>query len=124
MKLSSIELALIAELNLEMARAYEEVARDDRERLESRSAADRRQYLLRERARMLRLEARRASAEPPLAMWLEVGYAGPERRRAERRTGERRVHSPGTADRPAAGYDRRINPDRRRAERRRWPGRV
>jgi hypothetical protein len=121
MKLSSIELALIEELNLEMARACAEVAEDARNPRETRDAAQERGSRLRERARMFHLEARRLAAEPALKAGL---YAGPERRRADRRRSERRESAPTPPDHLPAGHERRINPDRRREERRGWPGRA
>lgn len=121
MKLSSIELALIEELNLEMARGCDEVAEDARNPRETRDAARERGSRLRERARMFHLEARRLAAEPALTPEL---YAGPERRRGDRRTTERRERAPTPPDHLPAGHERRINPDRRRDERRSWSGRA
>jgi hypothetical protein len=120
MKLSSIELALLAELNLEMARAYDAVAEDDCQPPDVVRVAQRRRSELRARARMFRSVARRVGAEPALIAQPEKeNYTGPERRRAERRIGERRVRERRTHA-PSGGSERRINPDRRRGERRRY----
>jgi hypothetical protein len=121
MKLSSIELALIEELNLEMARACDEVAEDARNPRETREAARERGSRLRKRARMFHLEARRLAAEPALKA---EPYAGPERRHGDRRTTDRRERGPTPPAHLPAGHERRINPDRRREERRRWPERA
>jgi hypothetical protein len=119
-RLSSIELALIAELNLEAARSYDAVAEDDSQPADARRVAQERRTRLRERAAMFNGEARRAMAEPPLMAWANAGdYTGPERRRGERRAGERRVRKRHAV--PVA-YERRINTDRRAVERRRSLG--
>jgi hypothetical protein len=123
-RLSSIELALLAELNLQMAHAYDEEAEDPRNPLEARQRARDRGSRLRDRSRMFQQEARRVGHEGALTVERERVYAGPERRRDDRRTSDRRSHGPVPPDRLPAGHDRRTNPDRRRDERRRWPGRA
>jgi len=127
--LSAIELALVAELNLEMARAFDEVAEDAIQRLETRRAARELASRRRERARLCHLEARRLGAEPTfpdeqLTAEASLSYTGPERRKQERRRRERRAGRslPSQARRRTeVGHDRRTNPDRRRGERRRHP---
>lgn len=121
MKLSSIELALLAELNLQMAHAYDEAADNGDNSIEARRDARERGSQLRERARRFQDEAQRSSDEAALTTAPGALYAGPERRRGDRRTNERRRYGP--PDHLPTGHDRRINSDRRRAERRRWPGR-
>ena len=66
MRLGSIELALIAEYNLEMARAYDEEAGDPSKPLEKRRTASGRAAAWRERAHQFQAQARRASADPIL----------------------------------------------------------
>jgi hypothetical protein len=90
MKLSSIELALLAELNLQMAHAYDEAAEDAHNSVEARQDARARGSRLRERARRFQEEARRSSDEAALTTAGAV-YTGPERRRGDRRTSERRA---------------------------------
>ena len=58
MSLNSIELGLIAELNLEMARANEAVAEDATELPETRRVASEAANAWRERARLFQLQAR------------------------------------------------------------------
>jgi hypothetical protein len=125
MKLSSIELALVAELNLEMARAYDEVADDLTQDPVTRRVARKLGSGYRERARSLQLEARCLGAEPsiaiePLISERSRAYTGPDRRHGERRVSERRSTTQAVV--PGAKIsinDRRIHPDRRQRERRR-----
>jgi hypothetical protein len=120
-ELGAIELALLAELNLEMARAYEEVVEDAPQRIDSGGTERARAEERRERARLLQNEARRVAAQSPgrdLHSTPPRGsvYVGPERRTRVRRTHERRAHAilvPGQLD-----SDRRAVRDRRRRERR------
>jgi hypothetical protein len=93
-QLSSLELALVAEFNLEMAAAYDGVADDTTAQPAAREAAREAAGRRRERAGLFQLEAERAStscaavAEPPSQE--QRPYVGPERRRGQRRTSERR----------------------------------
>lgn len=120
--LSSIELALIAELSRERARDYDAVAGDADQRPEARQAASEAAIAWRERARTLQLEAGRRSAQPMLPAWpAEVAastYTGPERRRHARRTQTRRGGPDGSSD-PSGARDRRTGLERRRRDRRR-----
>lgn len=119
--LNSIELALIAELNLEQARGYEAVANDPETRPETRLASAQAASQWRARASLFQLQAQRQSAQPlvpahPAAHdGLSIVYAGPERRKATRRTQTRRAAAAARAlerrNRPAIG-------DRRRRDRR------
>jgi len=123
--LNPIELALIAELSLEQARAHDEVAHDENQRPDTRSAASATAAAWRERARMLQLEARRRSAHPMLPgarspRTLASTYAGPERRRQIRRTQTRRTGPTAVADAVEA-RDRRLGSDRRERDRRLQP---
>jgi hypothetical protein len=122
LSLNAIELALISELSLEQARAYDEVAEDPTHLPETRRAASATAAAWRERARMLQLAARRRSAYPmlPQAGPLHVSrwtYTGPERRRRMRRTATRRSR-PVTAVDGVGGGERRVGRDRREADRR------
>jgi hypothetical protein len=127
MNLNSIEMAVVAEVDLEMARGYEEVVRDTTRTAETRWAAQEAASRWRERARLYSLEARRRAAEPLLpgersASQADRLYFGPEQREQERRVGERRGNGSAAAGYPGVlpfGRDRRINPDRRQGDRRR-----
>lgn len=121
LSLTPMELAVAAELNLEVASGYDEVADDAARPLDSRRAARDRAIALRERADTLRLEARRLAAQPMVyaesSETRRSPYCGPERRRQSRRTRPRRGDS--AAPVPALGDgERRSIPDRRRGERR------
>jgi hypothetical protein len=126
MNLNSIEIAVVAEMDLEMARGYEEVARDTTQNAETRRAAQDAASRWRERARLYSLEARRLTAEPLFpgerpASQPDRPYTGPERRKQERRRGERRGNGSAQSGHPGAltfGRDRPINPDRRQGDRR------
>ena len=119
--LSSIELALIAELSRERARDYDAVAGDADQRPEARQAASEAAIAWRERARILQLEAGRRSWQPMLPAWpaqvLASTYTGPERRRHARRTQTRR--GPDAPSDTSSSRDRRTGPGRRRSDRRR-----
>jgi hypothetical protein len=120
--LSSIELALIAELSRERARDFDAVAGDADQRPEARQAASEAAIAWRERARMLQLEAGRRSGQPMLPEWpAEVAastYTGPERRRRARRAETRRGGPDASSD-ASGSRDRRTGPERRRRDRRR-----
>jgi hypothetical protein len=123
LNLKPIELALIAELSLEMARAHDEVASDASRRLDVRRTARKDAAGLRERARLFQLEAQRLSAYPTVddersAVERDSPYTGPERRTQDRRVRPRRA---GESVPIAAqgGLERRMTRDRRRADRRR-----
>jgi hypothetical protein len=115
MNLNSIEMAVVAEVDLEMARTYEEVAGDATQRPETRRAAREAASGWRERARLNQLEARHRSAEPivPTEQTLDPGrpYSGPDRRKEERRKGERRrIGSAVSGHLASLGRDRPVNP--------------
>jgi hypothetical protein len=122
--LNAIELALIAELNLEQARAHDEVANDVARRPEVRLAAEAYATAWRERAGRFRLEAQRRSGHPmvpgrsaPVRAWT---YTGPERRRQMRRRQTRRGDGEAASERPDRRdrRDRRTRPERRGLDRR------
>ena len=120
---------MVAEVDLEMARRYEEIAEDATQGSETRRDAQEAASRWRERARLCRLEARRLGAEPTVpgsrsASEHGGSYAGPERRKQERRKGERRTNGSGApGETGTAALDRRVNPDRRKGDRRSaWPG--
>jgi hypothetical protein len=122
LQLSSLELALVADFNLEMAAAYDEVAEDPTVRPKTRAAAREAAIGRRERAQLFQAEAHCLGRQPmsmpeQLTPTRPGHYAGPERRRQERRIRERRAgwRSPETFGRP----DRRVNPDLRERGRRR-----
>ncbi len=121
-RLTPIELALVAELNLEQARAHDEVANDPDRTPETRLAAARAASEWRTRASLFQQQAQRQSAEPiaPLhpASHARSGvrYAGPERRRHTRRRQSARVMA---ASGELERRDRRDAGDRRRGDRRR-----
>ena len=119
--LNAIELALIAELNLERARDHDAVANDAARLPQVRQAAAAAATAWRDRARLFELEAGRRSAHSMApgesAAVIDFTYAGPERRRQMRRRGPRR----GDAEAAAAAADRRdrrAGPERRRGDRR------
>jgi hypothetical protein len=119
MSLNSIELGLIAELNLEMARANDAVAEDVTERPETRRVASEAANAWRERARLFQLQAQRQNAHPigPGSRPVHsptLAHTGAERRRQMRRMRTRR-----TARRVLDLRDRRMGPDRRQRDRRR-----
>lgn len=122
MHLNSLELALLAQFNLEMAAAYDEVAEDHKCGLVTRHTARESASRRRQRARMLESEAQRLAAYPtsvPEQTPYEqpMPYAGPERRKGERRRRERRRPVP-SSTRSLGIAERRANRDRRRRERR------
>jgi hypothetical protein len=122
MRLNAIELALIAELNLERARDHDAVANDAARLPEVRQAAAAAATAWRDRARLFELEAGRRSAHPMApgesAPVMDFTYTGPERRRQMRRRETRRGDGEPVAERPDLG-DRRTAPERRRHDRRR-----
>lgn len=117
--LNAVELALIAELSLEMARANDAVADDATERFDTRRSASEAASAWRQRARMLQSHARRQSSTPmgPHGRQFSAStYTGPERRRHMRRMHTRRTDS---ASAQLGRYDRRIEAERRGGDRRR-----
>jgi len=122
MNLNSIELALIAEYNLEMARANQAVADDASKQLDTRRRASEVATAWRRRAELFQLHASRRSGHPILpgkesSRARGGAYAGPERRRGMRRTQTRRTGSALVA--AARGVDdRRAGAERRRSDRR------
>jgi hypothetical protein len=122
-RLTSLELALVAKFNSEMAACYDEVAEDAGTRAETRDAARDSASRRRERARLFELEARRLGAYPTepceeLTQMPPARYAGPERRTDERRVRERRDRRPSSSA-PQGRSERRVNRERRRGQRRR-----
>jgi hypothetical protein len=122
-RLNSIELSLLAELSLEMARGEDAVANDAGQPPEIRRVAEELAAAWRERAQRLQLEARQQGADPILPdehslQATAPAYTGPERRKRLRRTQARRT-GPTVAPGELARADRRIHPDRRRHDRRR-----
>lgn len=120
-QLSPLELALIAEFNREMAAAYDQVANDPTAQSATRQVAQESAARRRERAELFQLEARRASTYPAavahMATQEERPNVGPERRRRERRSGERRrLRFP--PQEPLSHAERRTHHDRRQHERR------
>jgi hypothetical protein len=122
MSLNAIELALIAELNLERARDHDAVANDAARLPEIRHAAAAAATAWRERARLFRLEAGRRSGHPMVpgdsAPVMDFTYTGPERRRQLRRRQARRGVGQ-VASESRDRYDRRAGSERRRLDRRR-----
>jgi hypothetical protein len=121
LRLSPLELALLAALNLEMASEYDEVAADARERASTRRTA--RTSCDERRARAARFHAAAGRFSLLLLVSRHQGgqhlrsvYLGPERRAKTRRHGERRRTA--SAVRPSSSFDRRATADRRRTERR------
>jgi hypothetical protein len=117
-RLTSLELALVAKFNFEMAASYDEVAENPGTRAETRDGARESASRRRERARLFELEARRLGAYPTepcegSTQMPPARYAGPERR-----TGERRDRRPSSSA-PVGRSERRVNRDRRRGQRRR-----
>jgi len=122
-RLNAIELALIAEYSLEMARANEAVADDATKGLETRRRASEVAAAWRHRAQVFQAHARRASAHPTLpderpVRALARAYIGPERRQGMRRRQMRRTDPASTPSGHARG-DRRAGSERRRRDRRR-----
>jgi hypothetical protein len=114
---TSIELALLAKYNLEMADSYDEVAEDPELRVETRHTARESASRHRERAEVFQSEAQRFGAYPNSVTERTTqeqpsSYSGPERRNQERRIRDRRGPqslAPGDVD----FADRRSNHDRR-----------
>jgi hypothetical protein len=120
LSLTAIELAMLAELNLEIARGHDEVADDGTRRGQTQQAAREVATALRERADAFRLEALRRSADPayrPSMANAVSAYIGPDRRRQRRRTQARRRDG-ATGLGARGGGDRRTVPERRQRERR------
>jgi hypothetical protein len=120
MSLNAIELALIAEHSLEMARGSQAVADDATTPPETRRNAADVAAAWRHRAELFQMEARRRSAYPIVPGVQPIrangsAYGGPERRRRMRRTRPRRTDLAATGD---GRGDRRARPERRRRERR------
>jgi hypothetical protein len=118
--LNAIELALIAELNLERARDHDAVANDAVRLPEVRRAAATAATAWRERARVFQLEAERRSghsmAPGKSAPVMDFTYTGPERRQHMRRRQTRRYEAEAASEHRR---DRRAGPERRREDRRR-----
>lgn len=121
--LNPIELGLIAELSLEMARGEQAVAEDLEQSPETRMVASELAVAWRERAARFQLEAQRLgehpliASEPPLYT-ASPAYTGPERRKQTRRTRTRRTDPAPAPDGVGRG-DRRMRADRRQEDRRR-----
>lgn len=119
--LSAIELAVLAELNFELARAHDELAADASQRAQTRRAAHAKAEAIRERGAAFHLDAHRLSRQPMLSAPLMPRPASPpaepERRTHERRTRSRRRDA-GPAVSAPGGRERRTQPDRRKRERR------
>lgn len=120
MSLNAIELALIAEHSLEMARGNQAVADDATTPPETRQNAADVAAAWRQRAELFLMEARRQSASPIVPAVRPIhasgsAYGGPERRRQMRRTRPRRTDQGATGD---GRGDRRARPERRRRDRR------
>jgi hypothetical protein len=121
MSLNSIELALIAEYSLEMARANEAVAEDATKQLETRRQASEVATAWRRRAQLFQTQASCQSAQPIIPGEQSIhapgrSYTGPERRQKMRRTQTRRTES---AYGGRSRHDRRAQVERRRRDRRR-----
>lgn len=116
LELSELELAVVAELNREMASDYEQVASDPGQRLESRRRASELALALHERASLFQLEAQLRLGPSPPPAGAHV-YSGPERRKDGRRVHSRRAGHEAAS--PRWGGERRTTPDRRRRDRRR-----
>jgi hypothetical protein len=117
--LNAIELALIAELSLEQARAHDEVANDPVVAPETRARAAQAAAAWRERGRSFQWQAQQLTAQPitPDGLSPSPIYTGPERRRGMRRTQTRRTDS--AAESGSGGHrDRRFGSDRRQSDRR------
>jgi hypothetical protein len=119
--LNSIELALLAELSLEMAHAQDAVANDATQPPEVRRIASRVASAWRERARRFQLQAQRQGTDPIVPDGRSIhapapSYSGPERRKQTRRTQTRRT-GPAASD-GIDCLDRRVGPDRRERDRR------
>jgi hypothetical protein len=100
-KLSSIELALVAAMSLEMARDCDELAEDSKQGLEARRTARRLGSGWRERARVLQHEACRLGAQATgsgeESREPSSSDADPERRQRARRTHQHRAGTSGGA---------------------------
>jgi hypothetical protein len=104
--LSPVELAVIAALNLELARDHEEAAEDNSQHIDTRRRSRQIAIGRRGRARMLHQEVQRLSACPfvhdeQLTLRLSPPYVGPERRRRARRVRDRRARQPSPLGRRA-----------------------
>jgi hypothetical protein len=120
--LSPIELAVIAEVNFELARAYDEAAEDSTTEAETRAGAANTARALRQRGEFFLIAAARLRSAPatpgrPAGVAPGFFYTGPERRRRGRRTRMRRIDE--GAYGPAAPANRRVRHDRRQTDRRR-----
>ena len=119
--LSALELAAVAALNLELARAHDELADDASRRVETRRAAGAKARALRERAESFQLDARRLSAQPMLHTPSMQKPASPrtvpERRTQDRRSASRRRDGKSAVS-VIGGRERRTMPERRKRERR------
>jgi hypothetical protein len=119
--LSAIELAVLAELNFELARAHDELADDASQRAQTRRAAHATAEAIRERGAAFHLDAQRLSRRPMLSVPSMPKPASPrtepERRTHERRTRSRRGDGGSAAGAPG-GRERRTLPDRRKRDRR------
>ena len=117
--LNAIELALVAEHSLEMARANQAVADDATTAPEARRKAAEVAAAWRQRAELFLTEARRRSADPIVPGVQPIrangsAYTGSERRKRMRRAHPRRTDPVSAGD----GHDRRAGRERRRRERR------
>ena len=116
MALNAIELALIAEHSLEMARANQAVADDAAARLETRREAAQVAAAWRERAEQFQIAARGRSADPIVPSLQPIRPpGGPERRRRMRRKHTRRTDPTPAGD---GRGERRAGPERREDDRR------
>lgn len=119
--LSAIELAVVAELNFELARAYDEVADDANQPVETRLAAHEKATAICDRAASFQHAARRLSAKPMLYAPSMQKPASPrtasERRTRDRRNRPRRRDGESAVG-PPGGRERRTLPDRRKRDRR------
>ncbi len=122
LSLNAIELALIAELNLEQARGHEAVAHNPETCPEKRRAAAEAARQWRARASLFQLQAQRQSTQPIVPAHesthrgLGFVYAGQERRKRSRRTWTRRAMA---VSRGLERRNRHAVGDRRRGDRRR-----
>lgn len=119
LSLTAIELALVAEHSLEMARANQAVADDATTGPETRRNASDVAAAWRQRAELFLMEAQRRSADPIVPGVEPVrdngsAYTGSERRRRMRRAHPRRTAQASAGN----GHERRAGRERRRRERR------
>jgi hypothetical protein len=119
--LNAIELGLIADFSLEMARANEAVAEDATQGMETRRRASEVAMSWRQRAELFHSHARRQGAQPilpdPHAVHVaRQAYSGPERRTQMRRRQTRRIDPASSA---GHDHDRRAGAERRQRDRRR-----